>query len=84
MSNRLEELYKKGFNSIIEILTWNYIYTLLVLCITTDTEYTLINADIMNFMIDNNYIYLYLKNGKFVKGYYNKLDSLSFGLNLNK
>ena len=41
-------------------------------------------SDIMNFIIDNNYIYLYLKNGKFVKGYLNKLDSLSFGLNLNK
>ena len=41
-------------------------------------------ADIMNFIIDNNYIYLFLKNGKFIKGYFNKLDSLSLGLNLNK
>ena len=44
MSNRLEELYKTVFNSIIQILTQNYIYTLSVLCITTDTEYALINA----------------------------------------
>ena len=44
MSNKLEELYKKVFNSIIEILTQNYINTLTLLCITTGTEYALINA----------------------------------------
>ena len=44
MSNRLEEFNKKVFSSIIEILSQNYIYTLPLICITTDTEYALIKA----------------------------------------
>ena len=44
MSNRKEELYKRVFNSIIEILTQDYIYNLSVKTITTDTEIPLINA----------------------------------------
>ena len=51
-------------------------------------DYILKNLDIKkdidnikNFIIDNNNIYLILKNGKFIKAYYNKLDSLSYGIN---
>ena len=44
MSHRYEELYKKIFESVIEILTQNYIYELPVKSITTDTELGLINA----------------------------------------
>lgn len=44
MSNRREDLYKRIFNSVIEILTQNYIYNLPVISITTDTELGLINA----------------------------------------
>lgn len=44
ISNRKEELYKRVFNSIIDILTQDYIYNLSVKTITTDTEIPLINA----------------------------------------
>ena len=36
---------------------------------------------IQNFLIENNEIYIILKNGIFIKGYYEKLNSLSFGIN---
>ena len=36
---------------------------------------------IKNFIIDNNTIYIILRNGKFIKSYYNKLDTLSYGIN---
>ena len=39
---------------------------------------------IKNFTIENNNIYILLKNGKFIKGYYNKLDSLLYGIDLSK
>ena len=39
------------------------------------------NSDyIKNFIIEKNDIYILLKNGIFIKGYYEKLDSLSFGV----
>ena len=44
MSNRREELYKRIFNSIIEILTQNYIYVLPLMSIITDIELPLINS----------------------------------------
>ena len=44
MSNRKEELYKKIFDSILDILTQNYIYDLQLISITSDTENALINA----------------------------------------
>lgn len=49
MSNRKEELYKKIFGSVIEILTQNYVYNLPLISITTDTEYALINVVKSNF-----------------------------------
>ena len=44
MSNKKEESYKRVFNSIIEILTQNFIYDLPLKSITTDSEISLINA----------------------------------------
>ena len=35
---------------------------------------------ITNFVIENNIIYILLKNGKFIKANYNKLNSLSYGV----
>ena len=35
---------------------------------------------IQNFLIAKNQIYIILKNGIFIKGYYEKLDSLSYGI----
>jgi len=34
---------------------------------------------IMNFFIENNNIYILLKNGKFIKGFYEQLELLSYG-----
>ena len=44
MSNKREESYKRVFNSIIEILTQNFIYDLPLKSITTDSEISLINV----------------------------------------
>ena len=44
MINRKEELYKRIFDSILDILTQNYIYDLQFISITSDTENALINA----------------------------------------
>ena len=35
--------------------------------------------NIMNFFIENNNIYILLKNGKFIKGIYGQLETLSYG-----
>ena len=37
-------------------------------------------SSITNFVIENNIIYILLKNGKFIKANYNKLNSLSYGV----
>ena len=36
-------------------------------------------SSIMNFFIENNNIYILLKNGKFIKGIYGRLETLSYG-----
>ena len=36
-------------------------------------------SNIMNFFIENNSIYILLKNGKFIKGFYEQLETLFYG-----
>jgi hypothetical protein len=76
--NKGNNLYLFGFNG--KIIVDNKIGDMY-----EDSELSLLDnniKNIKNFVIENNTIYILSKNGKFIKAYYNRLDQLSYGVDI--